>query len=66
MTGSSRPDIERLTEFVRGRLTPEESREVLDWIETDKCLSADLETVLALQNLTKADREAVLRSYSKR
>ncbi len=66
MTGSQRPDIERLTDFVRGRLTPEESRDVLDWIEKDKSLSADLETVLALQKMTKEDWETLLRSHVKR
>jgi hypothetical protein len=63
---SSRPDIERLTDLVRGRLTPDESLEALEWIEKDKSLSDDLEVVLALEKMTKAEWEALIRSHSKR
>ncbi len=59
-------DLSRLTDLVRGALTPEESLALIDQIEHDKELSQDLEIVLALQKMTKGDWEAVLRSHTKR
>ncbi len=59
MADSRRPDIDKLTDFVKGRLTPEESLEVLDWIEKDRTISEDLELVLLLENIPAEEWERI-------
>ncbi len=59
MTDASRPDIDRLTDFVKGRLTPGENLEVLDWVEKDQGVSEDLELVLELENIPPEEWERI-------
>ncbi len=59
MADSRRPDIDRLTDFVKGRLKPEENLEVLDWIEKDRTVSEDLELVLLLEDIPAKEWERI-------
>ncbi len=59
MADSRRPDIDKLTDFVKGRLKPEENLEVLDWIEKDRTVSEDLELVLLLENIPATEWERI-------
>jgi hypothetical protein len=47
-----RPDYSTLQEFAFGRLTLEESRRVLEWVEKDPEVSRDLELILHLMGLS--------------
>jgi hypothetical protein len=52
-----RPDFSTLQDFAHGRLTPEESLRVLDWLEKDPEVSRDFELVLALMGLSREEWE---------
>lgn len=59
MTDKHRPDIEKLTDLVKGRLSPEASLEVLDWLEKDREVSEDLQLVLELENIPWEEWERI-------
>ncbi len=59
MTSPSRPDSDRLIDFVKGRLTPEEGLEVLDWVEKDKETSDNLMIILELQKIPREEWERI-------
>ncbi len=60
MPDKRRPDIEKLTDYAKGRLTPEESLEVLDWVEKDQEVSANLKLILELENIPREEWERLL------
>lgn len=59
MDDNRRPDIEKLTDFVKGNLKPEESLKVLRWVEKDQEVSDNLELVLELENIPPEEWEKI-------
>jgi anti-sigma factor RsiW len=57
LTVPHKPDIERLIDFARGKLSPEESLAVLEELEKDPRVSRDLELILSLMGLSREEWE---------
>ena len=66
MTSLPKPDLDKLSEFVRGKLSTEESSVILDHLEKDPELLRDFEFVLALLNISKEEWEGIRKSRSTR
>jgi len=66
LTSLPKPDLDKLSEFVRGKLSTEESSVILDHLEKDPELARDFEFVLALLNISKEEWEGIRKSRSTR
>ena len=66
MSRPSKTDIDRLIDFAKGKLSPEESLAVLNEIEKNPELSGNLEIVLGLLRMSREEWDEILVSRSKR
>ncbi len=66
MSTSNKPDFQKLTDFAKGRLSPEESLEILEWIEKDREVSNDLDLVLELGKIPREEWEKIRKGGPRR